>query len=215
MNLNFRNLNFMNLNQMKIMKPATFVVAMTLLVATGMFFPPLHSQTTGGQTMLRMSTTLGDIDIELYPKAAPASVRNFIEYVESGYFNDLIFHRVIPGFMIQGGGFSNDMQQRQTRPAIENEADNGLKNLTGTLAMARTTDPNSATSQFFINLVDNGFLDHTAKTPQGWGYAVFGKVVSGMAVVEKIAALPTATVRGFQNVPTEPVVITKAQMLAQ
>ena len=206
--------NFMSHN-MKMMKTATLVVAIALLVAAGIFFLPTHSQTTGGQTMLRMSTTLGDIEVELYPKAAPASVRNFIEYVESGYFDDLIFHRVIPGFMIQGGGFSGDMQQRQTRPSIENEADNGLKNLAGTLAMARTSDPNSATSQFFINLVDNGFLDHTAKTPQGWGYAVFAKVVSGMDVVEKIAALPTATVGGHQNVPTEPVVITKAQMLAQ
>lgn len=206
----------MNLmNPVKTMKRATFVAAMTLLVAVGMFVPPLHSQTNGGQTMLRLSTTLGDIEIELYPKAAPVSVRNFIDYVESGYFDDLIFHRVIPGFMIQGGGFTDDMQPRQTRPPIENEADNGLKNLAGTLALARTSDPNSATSQFFINLVDNAFLDHTAKTPQGWGYAVLGKVVSGMAVVEKIAALPTGAVGSFRDVPTEAVVITKAQMLAQ
>ena len=162
-----------------------------------------------------MSTTLGEIKIELYSEAAPDSVRNFVNYVESGHFNELIFHRVIPGFMVQGGGFSSDMNQRETQPPIKNEADNGLKNLTGTLAMARTSDPNSATAQFFINLADNAFLDHTAKTPQGWGYAVFGKVVSGMDVVEKIAAQPTGSVGAFSDVPNEPVVILKAEMLEQ
>ena len=162
-----------------------------------------------------MSTTLGEIKIELYSEAAPVSVRNFVDYVESGYFDNLIFHRVIPGFMVQGGGFTSDMNQRKTQPPIKNEADNGLKNLTGTLAMARTSDPNSATAQFFINLVDNAFLDHTAKTPQGWGYAVFGKVVSGMDVVEKIAAQPTGSVSSFQDVPKEPVVILKVEILEQ
>ncbi len=175
---------------------------------------PVHSQ-TGNQTMLKMSTTLGEIEIELNPEAAPASVRNFIDYVESGHFDNLIFHRVIPGFMIQGGGFTGDMQQRPTQAPIKNEADNGLKNLKGTLSMARTSVPDSATSQFFINLVDNAFLDHTAKTPQGWGYAVFAKVVSGMDVVEKIGAVPTGSVGGHGDVPTEPVVIIKAEMLAQ
>ena len=165
--------------------------------------------------MLKLSTTLGDIEIELYPDDAPVSVRNFIDYVESGHFNDLIFHRVIPGFVIQGGGFTAEMQQRATQPPIVNEADNGLKNLTGTLSMARTPNPNSATSQFFINLTDNGFLDHTGKTPQGWGYAVFAKVVRGMDVVEQIAAQPTGSVRGHNDVPLTPVVITTAEMLAE
>ena len=191
-----------------------FFLPSLLLTVALISAPTVHSQ-TGNQTMLKMSTTLGEIEIELYPEAAPASVRNFIDYVESGHFDNLIFHRVIPGFMIQGGGFTGDMQQRPTQPPIKNEADNGLKNLKGTLSMARTSVPDSATSQFFINLVDNAFLDHTAKTPQGWGYAVFAKVVSGMDVVEKIGAVPTGSVGGHGDVPTEPVVIIKAEMLAQ
>lgn len=174
-----------------------------------------YSHAHGDKPMLTMSTTLGDIEIELYPEEAPATARNFIDYVEAGYFDNLIFHRVIPGFMIQGGGFTSDMQKRPARPPIRNEADNGLKNLTGTLAMARTADPNSATGQFFINLVDNAFLDHTAKTPQGWGYAVFGKVVGGMEVVRQIAAQPTGSVGPYQDVPKQPIVILKAEMLAQ
>ena len=191
-----------------------FFLPSLLLTVALLSAPPVHSQ-TGNQAMLKMSTTLGEIEIELYPEAAPASVRNFIDYVESGHFDNLIFHRVIPGFMIQGGGFTGDMQQRPTQSPIKNEADNGLKNLKGTLSMARTSVPDSATSQFFINLVDNAFLDHTAKTPQGWGYAVFAKVVSGMDVVEKIGAVPTGSVGGHGDVPTEPVVIIKAEMLAQ
>ena len=162
-----------------------------------------------------MSTTLGEIEIAFDPEAAPASVDNFITYVESGHFDNLIFHRVIPGFMIQGGGFTSDMRPREARPPIQNEADNGLKNLAGTLAMARTSDPHSATSQFFINLADNGFLDHTAQTPQGWGYAVLGKVVRGMDVVEKIAAVPTGTFGQHSDVPKQPVVILKAEIPGQ
>ncbi len=208
------------------MKHGKFIIAMALSVMAGLSVltvlstlfalsaPAAHGQTTGSQLM-RMSTTLGELEIELYPEAAPATVRNFIEYVESGHFDGLIFHRVIPGFVVQGGGFTDDMQQRATRPPIANEADNGLKNHTGTLSMARTSDPNSATSQFFINLADNAFLDHTAKTVQGWGYAVFAKVVSGMGVVEKIAAQPTGTTGQFSDVPTEPIVILKAEMPAQ
>ncbi|MGI9311214.1 MAG: peptidylprolyl isomerase [bacterium] len=161
---------------------------------------------------MKLSTTLGEIEIELYPQDAPESVRNFVEYVEAGHFDDLIFHRVIPGFMIQGGGFTADMNQRETRAPIVNEADNGLKNLAGTLSMARTPDPNSATSQFFINLVDNAFLDHTAKSAQGWGYAVFAKVVGGMDVVEQIGAVATTRVGAHSDVPAEPVVIVKARM---
>ena len=197
-------------------KFVTFIVSFAFVALTiATFAPPLHSQTSEGQTMLRMSTTQGDIEIELYPEAAPESVRNFIQYVESGHFDNLIFHRVIPGFMIQGGGFTEDMKQRETREPIENEADNGLKNVTGTLAMARTSNPNSATSQFFINVADNGFLDHTGKTANGWGYAVLGKVVGGMEVVNAIAAVPTGSAGGHQDVPKTPIVITKAEMMSQ
>ncbi len=163
--------------------------------------------------MIKLTTSLGDIEIELYADKAPKSVNNFIEYVESGHFDGLIFHRVIPGFMVQGGGFTEDMQQRQGRAPIENEADNGVKNLIGTLAMARTSDPNSATAQFFINLVDNAFLDFTAKTSQGWGYAVFGIVTSGMDVVEQMATVPTGRNGGHSDVPTEPIVIEKASII--
>ena len=164
--------------------------------------------------MIRMTTSLGDIDIEMFPEAAPETVKNFISYVESGHFDGLVFHRVIPGFVIQGGGFTPDMQQRSTQAPIENEADNGLKNLVGTLSMARTNDPHSATSQFFINLVDNGFLDFTAKSPQGWGYAVFAKVVSGMEVVEQIAATPTGNRAGHSDVPVTPIVVDKAVVVS-
>jgi len=190
------------------------LISMALALAAT-YTPSTYSHSHGNNPMLTMSTTLGDIEIELYPEKAPVTARNFIDYVEAGYFDNLIFHRVIPGFMIQGGGFTSDMQKRPARPPIRNEADNGLKNLTGTLAMARTSDPNSATGQFFINLVDNAFLDHTAKTPQGWGYAVFGKVVGGMQVVRQIAAQPTGSVGPYQNVPKQPIVILKAEMLAQ
>ena len=193
---------------------ATRIVVMCLFfTVAGFSVPPVYSDAKGNQTMLKMSTTLGDIEIELYPEDAPVTVENFINYVESGHFDGLIFHRVIPGFMIQGGGFTSDMQQRETQAPIKNEADNGLKNLVATLSMARTQDPDSATSQFFISLVDNGFLDHTGKTPQGWGYAVFAKVVSGMDVVEKIGAVPTTKVGPYSDVPVEAVVITKVEIL--
>lgn len=195
------------------MKLIRFVVLPMLLILAGVTFWSLHSQADKNLPMLKMTTTLGEIEIELYPQQAPLSVQNFLRYVESEHFERLIFHRVIAGFMIQGGGFTDDMKPRPTDPPIENEADNQLKNLTGTLSMARTAQPHSATSQFFINLADNAFLDHTAKTPQGWGYAVFAKVVKGMQVVEKIAALPTGTVGPFSDVPTQPVVILKVEKL--
>jgi peptidyl-prolyl cis-trans isomerase B (cyclophilin B) len=133
--------------------------------------------------------------------------------VKSGHYDGVIFHRVIAGFMVQGGGFTADMQQKSTRPPVANEADNGLKNKRGTVAMARTSDPNSATSQFFVNLVDNGFLDHTGKNERGWGYAVFGKVVEGMDVVDKIAAVKTGRKGPMSDVPTETVSIQKASVL--
>ncbi len=157
---------------------------------------------------VKFSTTLGDFVIELYPDKAPISVQNFLDYVNSGFYNGTIFHRVIPGFVIQGGGFTADMQRKQTRPPITNEAENGLKNLRGTLSMARTQDVNSATSQFFINLVDNAALDHT---PGNYGYAVFGKVVKGMDVVDKIAQVQTGNKGPYQNVPLEPVVVETAK----
>ncbi len=151
-----------------------------------------------------LSTTLGDITIELYPDKAPITEDNFLAYVDSGLYNGMIFHRVIPGFMIQGGGFTADMKRKSTRPPIKNEADNGLKNERGTLAMARTREINSATSQFFINLADNASLNHGVRD---FGYAVFGKVIEGMDVVDKIAAVPTGNRGMYQNVPQEPVVI--------
>lgn len=184
---------------------------LTLFTVAALFAAPANAQTDRDRTMCKFTTTLGDIDIELDHKRAPVTARNFVEYIEAGHFDNLIFHRVIPGFMIQGGGFTADMQQRPTRAPIAIEADNGLKNRVGSLAMARTPEPNSATSQFFINLVDNDFLNHTAKTPQGWGYAVFGQVTAGMEVVEKIAAQPTGARGGHRDVPTTPIVITKAE----
>ncbi|HKJ09626.1 MAG TPA: peptidylprolyl isomerase [Gammaproteobacteria bacterium] len=156
-----------------------------------------------------MKTSKGTIVLELYPDKAPETVANFVEYARSGFYDGTIFHRVIPGFMIQGGGFEPDMKQKKTRAPIKNEADNGLSNLTGTIAMARTPDPNSATSQFFINVKDNKFLDYTAPTPQGWGYCVFGKVTEGMDVVHAIEQVPTTTKSGHQDVPVDPVVIEK------
>ena len=162
--------------------------------------------------MIIMNTSLGDIEIELYPEAAPKTVKNFIEYVESGHFDGVIFHRVIPGFVIQGGGYTPDMSERPTKAPIENEADNGLKNLKGTLSMARTNDPHSATAQFFINLTDNAFLDFKSKDVQGWGYAVFAKVVKGMDVVKKIAKVQTGNHRGHSDVPVEPVIVNQAKV---
>jgi cyclophilin family peptidyl-prolyl cis-trans isomerase len=158
-----------------------------------------------------LDTPKGQVTIELYPEKAPDTVKNFLAYVDAGFYSGTIFHRVIPGFMIQGGGFSSDMQQKPTRPPIKIESDNGLKNERGTIAMARTQDPNSATAQFFINSVDNTFLNFKAKTVQGWGYAVFGKVVQGMEVVDEISKVKTGAKGGHRDVPVEPIVITTAK----
>jgi cyclophilin family peptidyl-prolyl cis-trans isomerase len=155
-----------------------------------------------------MDTTKGQLTIELYPDKAPDTVKNFLAYVDAGFYNGTIFHRVIPNFMVQGGGFTSDMQQKSTRPPIKIESDNGLKNLRGTLAMARTQDPNSATAQFFINTVDNAFLDFTAKTVQGWGYAVFAKVVQGLEVVDEISKVKTGVKGMHRDVPLDAVTIT-------
>ncbi len=169
----------------------------------------------GGDPVVRMATSLGNIDIELDPASAPATVKNFMKYVEDGFYDGLIFHRVIPGFMVQGGGMEPGMRQRDTRDPIENEADNGLKNDIGTIAMARTSDPHSASAQFFINVADNEFLNHTAKTPKGWGYAVFGRVVAGMDVVNAIAAVETGRVGPYADVPREDIVINSASVVSQ
>jgi len=157
--------------------------------------------------VLVMKTTAGTITMELDIDKAPKTVENFLSYVDAGFYDNTLFHRVIKGFMIQGGGFTKGMKQKETRPPIENEADNGLKNDRGTIAMARTNFPHSATSQFFINLVDNAFLNHTAKTTRGWGYCVFGHVTEGMNVVDEIAKVPTGTRFGSGDVPLEDVTI--------
>ena len=156
-----------------------------------------------------MDTSLGSITAELYEDKAPITVANFVSYAKEGFYAGTIFHRVIDGFMIQGGGFTKDMNQKPTKAQIKNEAANGLKNARGTLAMARTSVVDSATSQFFINLVDNGFLDYKGPDPRTYGYAVFGKVTEGMDVVDKIAKVATGSFGPHQNVPTEPVVIKK------
>ena len=183
------------------------------LIIAGLNSAPALSNTTGNATMIKMTTSLGDIEIELFPDEAPVTVQNFIDYVEDGFYDGTIFHRVIPGFVVQGGGFTSDMNQKPTKAPIQNEADNGLKNTVGALSMARTPDPDSATSQFFINLVDNAFLDFTAKTAQGWGYAVFARVTSGMEVVQAMAGVQTGNVGGHSDVPTEPIVIQKAEVI--
>jgi peptidyl-prolyl cis-trans isomerase B (cyclophilin B) len=160
---------------------------------------------------VKLETGVGDIVIELNEKAAPVTVKNFIRYVEEGFYDDTIFHRVIPNFMIQGGGFKSDMQQKKTHEPIINEAKNGLKNDRGTIAMARTNDPNSATAQFFINHKNNDFLNYSG--PQNPGYAVFGKVIEGMDVVDKIAAVKTSQKGPHGDVPVEPVVIKSAKVI--
>lgn len=161
-----------------------------------------------------MTTSKGEIHIELAEDKAPASVANFLSYVEDKHYDGTIFHRVIGNFMIQGGGFTADMKQKDTKPAIQNEADNGLSNKRGTIAMARTSAPHSATSQFFINVVDNNFLNFSAKTQRGWGYAVFGKVVKGMDVVDKIRAVPTGPAGPFRrDAPRDTVTINSVRVL--
>jgi peptidyl-prolyl cis-trans isomerase B (cyclophilin B) len=163
--------------------------------------------------MVKLHTTLGTITLELDQQKAPDTVANFLQYVEDGHYTNTIFHRVIDGFMIQGGGFEPGMQQKATRATVKNEADNKLKNKAYTIAMARTPDPHSASSQFFINLSDNGFLDFTAPTPDGWGYCVFGRVTEGTEVVDKIRKVKTGSRAGHQDVPVNDVVIEKAEVV--
>jgi cyclophilin family peptidyl-prolyl cis-trans isomerase len=187
-----------------------------LLIAAGVFLlvsgvaSGADTARKGGKPVVTMTTSLGVIKLELYPEKAPITVANFLAYVKEGHYDGLVFHRVIGNFMIQGGGFTPDMKERGSkRPPIKNEADNGLKNDRGTIAMARTGVVDSATAQFFINTVNNPPLNHRSKTREGYGYAVFGKVTEGMDVVDKIRAVPTGSSGMFQDVPTKPVTIQK------
>ncbi len=164
---------------------------------------------------VEIRTNLGAITVELQADKAPESVKNFLAYVKSGHYDGTVFHRVIEGFMIQGGGFDLSLSQKKTGAPVRNEANNGLRNARYTLAMARTSDPHSATAQFFINVGDNAFLDHRSQTASGWGYAVFGRVVSGQAVVDKIARVPTGSAGGLQDVPADPVMIESVRLLGK
>ena len=182
-----------------------------ILVATLALVVSFTSFAAGPQVELR--TNMGTIVLELDPSAAPQTVENFVQYVKDGHYNGTIFHRVIPGFMVQGGGFTPDMREKPTRPSIRNEAGNGLRNATGTIAMARTPDPHSASAQFFVNVEDNRSLDFRAPTAEGYGYAVFGKVVKGMDVVNRIVKVPTGRRGPHGDVPEKPVVIERAQLV--
>ncbi len=187
-----------------------------ILLALTCILPPAALAASSVKSVnppVRLTTTMGEIEVELDAKHAPGTVQNFMNYVTTGFYQGTIFHRVIPGFMIQGGGFRHDMDEKVKGPPIRNEADNGLKNLAGTIAMARTPDPHSATAQFFINTVDNPALDHRDNSMQGWGYTVFGKVTKGMNVVHKIEQVATHTVGPFQDVPIEDVTILKVETL--
>ncbi len=183
---------------------ALMAISLTVILCA----PPAQSQQ--GAPMVTLKTSMGDIVLELDAEKAPITVANFLEYVKEGHYDGTIFHRVIKDFMIQGGGMTSAMKEKPTRAGIKNEADNGLKNDQYTVAMARTQDPHSASAQFFINVKDNGFLNHSGKTIQGWGYAVFGKVVEGQDVVEKIKQVATGSVGYHDDVPVEPVIIESA-----
>lgn len=185
-----------------------------LLAVLSLVLLPLAAANVAAQEnpVVVIETSMGDITVELNQDRAPISVENFLGYVKDGFYDGTIFHRVISNFMIQGGGFTAEMDKKPTRDPIKNEADNGLKNRRGTLAMARTPDINSATAQFFINVTDNAFLDHKGNNAQDYGYAVFGRVTEGMDVVNKIKDVKTGNVAGMQDVPTEPVVIKTIRM---
>ena len=173
--------------------------------------PPASADS--GKPVVRLETTRGNIVLELDREKAPKTVDSFLALVESGFYDGTVFHRVIKGFMVQGGGLTEDMNQKPTGAPVTNEADNSLKNVRGSIAMARTQDPHSATSQFFINTVDNAFLNHSSKTLSGWGYCVFGRVVEGMDVVDAIEASPTTTQGMYTDVPVEPIVINEASVV--
>jgi len=177
-----------------------------------MLFVSSHAQAAQAPRV-KLTTSMGEVVIELAPDKAPVSVENFLGYVRAGFYDGTVFHRVIDGFMIQGGGFGEDMVKRETRDPVRNEADNGLRNIAGTVALARTSEPHSATSQFFINVADNASLDHRSRDPRGWGYAVFGRVVEGMDVVNRIKSVATGNRGPFQDLPREAVVIRSATVL--
>ena len=181
--------------------------ALVALATTGV------GMAAAGNSKIELDTSKGKFVIELFPEKAPETVKNFLNYVAAKYYDGTIFHRVIPNFMIQGGGFTADMQRKSAGAPITNEADNGLKNDRGTMAMARTGDPHSAAAQFFINTVNNDFLNHKSKTQQGWGYVVFGKVITGMDVVDAISAVKTVTRGSYRDVPAETIEIRSARVL--
>ncbi len=189
------------------------LLALVVVLAVPLYVSAAEPAAKSENPRVRMTTSMGAIELELDRQRAPETVKNFLTYVERGFYNGTVFHRVIPGFMIQGGGFTPGMAQKTTGMAITNEADNGLKNVAGTIAMARTGDPHSATAQFFINTVDNAVLDHTDKSTRGWGYAVFGKVTKGMEVVKKIEAVATGAAGGQRDVPKQDVVISKVEVI--
>ena len=198
-------------------KALVFLLATFVLFTTGCSAAGMNDKDKGAKKMTNpiavFETNHGTFEIELFEDKAPITVKNFIDLAEKGFYDGLIFHRVIDGFMIQGGGFTADLAQKSTDKAISNEAGNGLKNTAGTIAMARTGNPHSATSQFFINLADNGFLNHKDQSPQGYGYAVFGKVIGGMDVVRNIGKVSTTDQAIHQNVPVKPVIIRRVNIL--
>lgn len=191
------------------MKKLTVLILALVLGACSDQGQSADTQAVAENPKVLIQTSMGDILIELYPQKAPKTVANFLQYADEGFYNGTIFHRVIDGFMIQGGGFTEDMAQKKTRPPIMNEADNGLRNTTGTIAMARTMDPHSATSQFFINVNNNTSLDFREKTPRAWGYAVFGRVIDGMNVVKAIKGVSTGSRGMYSDVPTTNIIIKK------
>ncbi len=193
----------------------TFLLLLAAFLAVSFQFTSAAPLWAKGNTLVKLETNMGVIVVELDDAKAPKTVANFKKYVESGFYDGTIFHRVIDNFMIQGGGMTKDMKQKPTEAPVQNEANNGLTNAKYTIAMARTNDPHSATAQFFINVKDNAFLDHKSQTAQGWGYCVFGKVMEGQDVVDKIKSVPTKTAGFYENVPVEPVVIEKATIVTK
>ncbi|MDI1279160.1 peptidylprolyl isomerase [Methylobacter sp.] len=189
-----------------------FIFSMMLLLTTTLSFAT-ENKMSDTPSKVKLTTSLGEIIIQLNPEKAPISSANFLTYVNEGFYNNTIFHRVIPGFMAQGGGFDTDFNQKAVHDPIKNEANNGLPNKRGSIAMARTNVPDSATAQFFINYKDNASLNHTSPTPSGWGYAVFGEVIEGMDVVDAMAKQPTGNRGGHQDVPKTDIIVEKAEVI--
>ncbi|MGZ5031464.1 MAG: peptidylprolyl isomerase [Methylobacter sp.] len=190
----------------------TFIFSMMLFLTTTLSFAT-ENKMSDSSSKVKLTTSLGEIVIQLNPEKAPISSANFLTYVNEGFYNGTIFHRIIPGFMAQGGGFDTEFNQKETHDPIKNEADNGLPNKRGTIAMARTNVPDSATAQFFINYKDNSFLNYSSPTASGWGYAVFGEVIEGMDIVDEMAKQPTGNRGGHQDVPKTNIVIEKAEVI--